>query len=344
MATRTQSAPVPAHGLSFEPHRLPTLRSNKGKGVDPTSIKWMTPTESDTSMAEMRRRFEEDGYVWVKNLIPRNVVNDMREHYFSCMSDTGILKPGTSPRDGIFNDAEDPMQHTGIGAASLPENTQRLTEAHVTSDYLRFLENLELRGFIRRFMNWEKDVLLARTMLRHAPPHGVSTGIHYDKIFLRGGDADFLTAWVPIGMVDLYWQRALLTEAGDISVNGGGLMYLEGSTEMGKAIEDDFSERALHFSVEEKISAFNANMGHGGQLSDDAEEFGRVEAKSEHMWMVAEYEAGDVVFHNPYFIHGAGMNEDRQGRIRLSTDLRFYEEGAALDERWMKVWTPNDGL
>jgi phytanoyl-CoA hydroxylase len=29
----------------------------------------------------------------------------------------------------------------------------------------------------------------------------------------------------------------------------------------------------------------------------------------------------------------------------LSTDLRFYEEGAALDTRWMRdVWSPDDGL
>ena len=52
-----------------------------------------------------------------------------------------------------------------------------------------------------------------------------------------------------------------------------------------------------------------------------------------------------MVFHNPYLLHGAAKNEDPLGRIRLSTDLRFYEEGAALDERWMRqVWSPDDGL
>jgi len=49
-------------------------------------------------------------------------------------------------------------------------------------------------------------------------------------------------------------------------------------------------------------------------------------------WLVGEYEAGDVVFHNPYLICGSTKNEDKQGRIRLSTALRFYE-GAALDKR-----------
>ena len=121
-------------------------------------------------------------------------------------------------------------------------------------------------------------------------------------------------------------------------------MYLENSTELGKQIEADFTARAEGFTDEEKISAFNANMARTGQLCDDAEEFRKVQGGGKHDWMVANYEAGDVVFHNPYFIHGAAMNEDLQGRIRLSTDLRFYEEGAALDARWMKVWTPGDGL
>ena len=49
--------------------------------------------------------------------------------------------------------------------------------------------------------------------------------------------------------------------------------------------------------------------------------------------MVGGYEAGDVAFHNPYLIHGTCRNEDEQGKIRLSTDLRFYGKGASLDKR-----------
>ena len=59
---------------------------------------------------------------------------------------------------------------------------------------------------------------------------------------------------------------------------------------------------------------------------------------------MADYEAGDVVFHDPYMIHTSTRNEDAARRIRLSTDLRFYREGSDLDARWMKFWTPGDGL
>lgn len=165
----------------------------------------------------------------------------------------------------------------------------------------------------------------------------MSTGIHYDRIFLRAGE-DFLTAWVPIG---------------DCTARGGGLTYMEDSASIGRAMEADFMERAKDFTPEERINGFNVNMAKDGQLSHDIAELtqdiasGRFAGRrpKPRRWIVGNYEAGDVVFHNPYMIHGALKNEDPQGRIRLSCDLRFYEEGAPMDERWMKdVWRPNDGL
>ena len=166
-------------------------------------------------------------------------------------------------------------------------------------------------------------------MLRHNCPGSLSTGIHYDQYFLRGGKAEFLTAWVPIG---------------DCRPTGGGLMYLENSNKLGEEIEAEFMRNAENLSPEERIDAFNKHMAQDGFLSHDAEEFGRVKAKGQMRWLVGDYEAGDVVFHKPYMIHAATRNEDDLGRIRLASDLRFYEEGAALDGRWMDVWRHDDGL
>lgn len=187
-------------------------------------------------------------------------------------------------------------------------------------------------------------MLLTRTMLRHHVPGGEGTGVHYDQLFLRQASAYFLTAWVPIG---------------DIAYNGGGLIYLERSVELGKAIEADFSRRAEAdgMTKEEQISAFNRNMTATGILSNHPAAFEEEHARiaeeigmggRDYEWLIANYEAGDVVFHHPCRIHASCANEDPGGRIRLSTDLRFYskkdfDEGRA-DERWMKLWTPGDGL
>lgn len=202
MAAATQSAPVPAHELVYEPQQLPRLRSNYGAQLDPDSVGWMQETPVDTPLEEMRRRFNEDGYIFVKGVMPREDVLDMREAYFEHLQPTGILKPGTHPREGVFDDREDPIAHNGVGGTDLPEAVERvnkLTSAHTMPFYLKFLEHEKLRKFIQEFMGWKKDVLIKRTMLRHNVPNGLSTGIHYDQIFLRAGEAEFLTAWVPIG-------------------------------------------------------------------------------------------------------------------------------------------------
>lgn len=80
MAAATRLAPLPTHELYLdEPKQLPKLRSNVGQYVDPSCVGWMKPTPADTPLEEMRRRFEEHGYVYVKGVIPREAVMDMRE-------------------------------------------------------------------------------------------------------------------------------------------------------------------------------------------------------------------------------------------------------------------------
>lgn len=167
MAT-TQHAPVPAHELIYQPSSLPKIRSNHGAHLDPSSSGWMRPTPIDTPLSEMRHRFESEGYIWVKNVMPREDVLDMREAYFEHLSPTGILKPGTSPRDGIFNPEADPVAQHGVGGRDLPadvDHVNRLVSAHVHPKYLAFLEHPKLREFVREFMGWEREVLVKRTLL-----------------------------------------------------------------------------------------------------------------------------------------------------------------------------------
>lgn len=112
-------------------------------------------------------------------------------------------------------------------------------------------------------MRWRKEISVERALLRHNCSGSLSTGIHYDQLFLRGGEAEFLTAWVPID---------------DCAAIGNGLMYLENSSALGEEIKTEFERNAKTLSVEERIDAFNKYMMKDGFLSHDAEEFGRVRA------------------------------------------------------------------
>ena len=63
----------------FPTKDVPTLHSNQGNHINPASTGWMQSVTTDTPKEEMRARYNRDGYLWVKNLIPREEVLDMRE-------------------------------------------------------------------------------------------------------------------------------------------------------------------------------------------------------------------------------------------------------------------------
>ena len=73
-----QSAPIPAHEI-HQAEQLPRLHFNRAKNVELSSTGWMLPTPPTTTIDEMRKRYDETGYLWVKNLLPREDVYDMRE-------------------------------------------------------------------------------------------------------------------------------------------------------------------------------------------------------------------------------------------------------------------------
>jgi phytanoyl-CoA hydroxylase len=118
-------------------------------------------------------------------------------------------------------------------------------------------------------------------------------------------------------------------------------MYLDKSYYIGKATEAEFARNASNLSDKERVSAFNKNMNDGGFLSRDTVDYGK---KARRKWLIAEYEAGDVIFHNPWMVHASCKNKDPDSKIRLATDLRFVNSDEPYDTRWMKVYRPLDGL
>jgi ectoine hydroxylase-related dioxygenase (phytanoyl-CoA dioxygenase family) len=61
-------------------------------------------------------------------------------------------------------------------------------------------------------------------------------------------------------------------------------------------------------------------------------------------WLIADYEAGDVVLHSPYMIHASTTNQSVDGRIRLSTDIRYQNVEDEIDARWANHWSLGDML
>ena len=67
------------HVPVIEISNAPPVRSNEGDYIASNSVGRLEPTAIDTPLDEIRRRFNETGYVWVKDVIPREDVLAMRE-------------------------------------------------------------------------------------------------------------------------------------------------------------------------------------------------------------------------------------------------------------------------
>ncbi|MEO8395499.1 MAG: phytanoyl-CoA dioxygenase family protein, partial [Chloroflexota bacterium] len=144
--------------------------------------------------------------------------------------------------------------------------------------------------------------------------------------YLRGGTNRICTSWIPIG---------------DIPVEMGGLIYLEGSHLRGRELEADFQRRSTDLPPEQRVSAYNKHMGETGWLDKNV---GALAEKFDTRWLVADYEAGDMVVHGPYTIHASTMNIDPANRLRLSTDIRYQLVRDEIDVRWQNHWSLDDML
>jgi len=300
---------------AFAQGSRPALRAD-GRSLDtaPRRLGRLIATPATTPIDVLQQIYQRDGYVWLKGLLSRQHVLNFRARVFTELR--GLTRPGTPPGQGLANTAVRPK-----------DQVNRELMAFVRSAAFEgFCAQPNLVGLMDQFLGG-LSYLHKRKILRHTlPKTGVATPAHYDLIYLRGGTDRVVTAWIPIG---------------DTPAIMGGLCYLEGSHRKGVELEAEFSAKSETLSPEERISAYNKNMIEGGWVSKNLPEMAE---RFDTRWLIADYEAGDVVLHSPYMIHASTTNEDPEGRIRLSTDIRYQNVNDEIDARWGNHWSLDDML
>jgi hypothetical protein len=196
------------------------------------------------------------------------------------------------------------------GEVNLAEVRRVLFDEIVPGEtYLKFCTSSAVKGFFAWL--FDGDVHLhKRKLIRHAKPNDTwVTPAHYDLVYLREGTQNLLSAWIPLG---------------DCPVNRGGLTYLERSHK--------------HFETRDKLE--------GGTLRADhiSYDLPALANQLETRWLIADYQAGDMVVHSPYLVHASLNNTDPNGRMRLSTDIRYQRAVDPIDARWQNHWRDDDGL
>lgn len=311
MPTQSEAPPSGAPGRPLAP-----LRSN-GFTLEMSArrLGWLVPSDPRSPLPLLRARYRRDGYLWLKGLLPPAQVWAFRGRYLEAMRPSGLIAPAADAVEGVYSG----------GPEDGARGRQALLEIVRSPEYEAFCLSAPIVSFYEAFLGGPVH-LHKRKLLRHTrPADDHCTGAHYDLVYLRAGTDHLCTSWIPLG---------------DIPVEMGGLLYLEGSDAFGRRLEADYAARAGDLPPQERVRAYNRHMASGWLTKD----LPTLAADMGGRWLVADYEAGDMVVHSPYMIHAASVNVDPLRRIRLSTDIRFQSAAEPIDARWQSHWSFDDGL
>ena len=148
-----------------------------------------------------------NGYLWLRDHLPPDVVLAFRRFYFEALAGTGLVG-GADPGVGLAGGSD-------VDRAAL--RRVLFDEIIPSPEYQELCNHPAIREWFAWFL--EDDVHLhKRKILRHTQPGengiGTATQAHYDLVYLREGSDRVLSMWIPLG---------------DCPVTLGGLVYLEGS-------------------------------------------------------------------------------------------------------------------
>lgn len=256
------------------------------------------------ALSDLRANYAADGYVLLRDVIPTEMVWDMRASYLD-MFGPGMCK-NDDTREGRF-------------AGALPEGLPRHGVAgHPAHAFVRGGMSRAFAG-LPVFQNIAETILeseveqIRRTPLRHfIPGRKGASRAHLDKTYIDGVAADLVTIWVPLG---------------DCPVEAGALLYLDGShTDTGLEAQMREAEAPTDRAHDARPITHDLKW-----LSDQT---GR-------RWLTTHFKAGDIVVHSPAIVHAS--TDTQIDMMRVSTDIRFQRKGAASDPRWHADWSADDG-
>jgi len=242
---------------------VPSLPLGEGElRLDGEQMGWMRDCDDldlhDT--AALASRLEEDGYLLLRGLLPRDRVLAGGAHIAAAMAQEGWLADAEAARIAPGLAWDSPHPPGKIGAS----DTQQLLSADATA---RVLQAPELFALFERLFD-EPAAPFDFKWLRAVRPRGFS-GFHSDGVYMGRGSARLTTVWIP-------WM--------DVGLTLGGLAVLSGSHRLSGF------ERVRGTYMAHDVTT--ANIDGDGWLSRDPVELLRFDQRAR--WLTSEYRAGET--------------------------------------------------
>jgi hypothetical protein len=160
-----------------------------------------------TNGAALKERMKTDGYVFIKGLYPKDVIDNLRRQTLSIADKAGWLKEGTRLEDAVAEPAN-------ACADPEPKFLEQFKKMYVLEDFHAAAHHPNVIGLIERIVD-EEVLPHPRTIMRNVFPQrpDFTTPSHQDFPHIQG-TPDTYSVWAPLG---------------DCPIDRGGLTMAEGS-------------------------------------------------------------------------------------------------------------------
>jgi len=294
---------------------LPRL-STGGVELDPSPEAFGFLRESKDVLhddSELRRRMDDDGYLYLRNFLDRDEVKAVRRALCEVLAEEGWLDPGCPHEDAIASESMHSYFRPDLVNGGKP--TQLLRKL-IYGDRMMELYARLLGG---EAMHYEF------TWLRIISP-GKGTFPHCDIVYMGRGTNQLYTAWVPLG---------------DVPLNVGGLVVVEGS-------HKNEELRRTYCQMDVDTACLN-NPGKSQTENSGHKAFGALDLDLRalrsrlggRILTSPEYRMGDLLTFSVFLVHGSLDNQSRE--VRMSSDSRYQLASEPADERWIGENPPGHG-
>ena len=274
----------------------------------PANFGLLHESRASEEIAVLKHRMDDDGYLYLREFWNREKVQAVRDSLTGQLARLGFLQPGTPPNEARFDGRE-------VGRAMgnpLNQHDPLLRELVFGTRITDFFQSF-LGGQVRHF-----DFIWFRTKGR-----GLGSPAHCDLVYMGRGTHDLYTTWVPLG---------------DVSLELGGLLVLEGSHKKGAQLQPYLTRDVdAYCTNREDAAEYAAGLKWwDGTLSKNV---GALQESLGGRWLTSpEFRMGDAVIFNMTLVHGSLDNQT--DRFRLSTDTRYQLAAEPVDERWIGEQPP----
>ena len=287
------------------PRQLPALWTC-GQSLDTSSKAFAPLRESSGTVNDpepLRHKLADTGYLFLRGFFDRGQVQDARRSLLQQLHKRGFLLRGSDPCEARANSA----QPTGRAFGNPLDQADRAVRDVVFGPRMMSFFDSFFADAAAHF-----DYIWFRTK---GPGRG--TSVHCDIVYMGRGTANLVSAWTPLG---------------DIDLDLGGLIILEDSQHQSERLRRYLSKDVDEYCMNRPDAQQYASGDKwwNGTLSEQP---ASLRSKLGGRWLTAEYEMGDLVLFETTTIHGSLDNQT--DRIRLSVDTRYQRASEPIDHRWV---------